>query len=787
MPPPKVLISYSHDNAAHEQRVLALANRLRSNGVDAILDQYEQFPPDGWIPWMKRQMREAKFILVICTETYRRRADRQEAPGVGLGATYEAQIIQQILYDSGGANNRIIPVLLDPAESPHIPLELRSYERFSVDTDAGYELLYRLLTNQPKIEKPVLGKPLALREARSDFRNVAWNAPTRNPFFTGRDTQLEAIHAAFPHPQSINGIGGVGKSQTAIEYAHRYRGDYQAVLWTVSGLAPLAAVLDLPEKNEKDLSVVTAAVRRWLESTPGWLLILDDLEDLTIVPTGAPGHILITTRQHASGGFADSVPLKKMDPDDGASLLIRRAKLKSPSDSDRAVARRLSIDLGGLPLALDQAGAFIEETPSTLAEYLDLYRAEGAALRARRGQMATGHDSVTVTFSLAFAKTTPAAAAIIRACAFLAPDAIPEEIFTQAAEEWGEPMATVAAKPLAWVQAIGEAGRFSLIHRDAKEKTLSIHRLVQDVVKDEMDMETRRTWADRAVEALNKVFPEVEFRNSPQCERLLPHARIAAGFVDEFDFESANAARLLNQTGYYLGERAEYSAAEPLYRRALAIGAKALGTDDLETATYLNNLAALYNRQGRFAEAEPLYRRALAIREKALELGPDHPRTATSLNNLAELFRVQGRYTEAETLFGRSLAILENRLGPDHPNTASSLNNLAGLFRAQGRYTEAEPLFRRALATDEKVLGPDHPNTASDLNNLAMLYESQGRYAEAELLCQRALGIYGRALGPQHPLTVNCRGNYTGLLRELDRSDEADALEAGAKSAGSPD
>jgi tetratricopeptide (TPR) repeat protein len=785
MPPPKVLISYSHDNAAQEQRVLALANRLRSNGVDAILDQYEQFPADGWIQWMNRQIREAKFILVICTETYRRRADRQEAPGVGLGATYEAQIIQQILYDSGGGNNRIIPILLDPADSPHIPLELRSYERFSVDTDAGYELLYRLLTNQPKVEKPVLGAPLALREARSDFRNVVWNAPPRNPFFTGRAAQLEAIHAAFPQPQSINGIGGVGKTQTAIEYAHRYRGEYEAVLWTVSGLAPLAAVLDLPEKNEKDLSVVTAAVRRWLESTPGWLLILDDLEDLTNVPAGAPGHMLITTRQHASGGFADSVPLKKMDPDDGASLLIRRAKLKSPSAADRKVARQLSIELGGLPLALDQAGAFIEETPSTLAEYLELYRAEGAALRARRGNMATGHDSVTVTFSLAFAKATPAAAAIIRACAFLAPDAIPEEIFTQAADKWGEPLAAVASKPLAWVQAIAEAGRFSLIHRDAKEKTLSIHRLVQDVAKDEMDMETRRTWADRAVEAVNSVFPNIEFRNWPQCERLLSHARIAAGFVDEFGFESATAARLLNEAGYYLKERAEYAVAEPLYRRAVAIGERAFGPDHPDTATHLNNLALLLDDQGRYTEAEPLYCRALTIREQVL--GPDHPHTATSLNNLAVLFRVQGRYTEAEPLYHRALAIKEKTLGPDHPRTATSLNNLAEFLTAQGRYTEAEPLYRRALAISENALGADHPDTAGTLNNLAWLLGIQGRYAEAEPMYQRALGIYQTALGPTHPNTATCRRNYASLLRELNRSGEADALEAGAKSASSPD
>ena len=451
---PKVLISYSHDSPAHEAEVLALASRLRSNGVEAIVDQYEPFPPGDWIQWMKHQVRDAQFILVVCTETYRRRWDADEKAGVGLGAIYESGLIQQLLYDAGGVNERFVPVLLSDSDSQHLPLELHRYTHFGPYTEAGYEGLYRLLTNQPKIQKPILGQPLPIREAKHDFRNLFWNAPPRNPFFTGRAEHLEAIRkaltqsasAALTQPQAISGLGGIGKTQTAIEYAHVYRAEYPAVLWSgadsrealLSGFAALAKLLNLPQKDEQDFSIVVAAVRRWLESNSGWLLVLDNVEDFTLVrefvPVAAEGHVLITTRLRATGEFAEPIELEKMELQEAALFLLRRAKvipkdksLEAAGETDGALARQISAEMDGLPLALDQAGAFIEETPSTLSEYLALYSAEGAALRARRGK-APSHPSVTITFSLAVARVTeanPAAAALVCGCAFLAPDAHP--------------------------------------------------------------------------------------------------------------------------------------------------------------------------------------------------------------------------------------------------------------------------------------------------------------------------------------------------------------------------
>jgi len=777
--PPRVFISYSHDSPAHEAKVLALADRLRSNGIDAMLDQYESFPPRGWIQWMKDQVRNAQFVLVVCTKTYRRRWDGEEESGVGLGAQFEGQTLQQILYDAAGMNERLIPVLLEEGDRQHIPLELRKYSNFLIE--GGYEALRRFLRGETK------APALSLREAKKDY--LIWNVPPRNIFFTGRATQLEDIRKALTQRSAaaLSGIGGMGKTQTAIEYAYAYRAEYRVVLWSVadsrdallSGFAAFAQLLDLPQKDEKDLSVVAAAVRGWLESNSGWLLILDNvdaIEDLRLVRQFAPnagGHVLITTRLQATGGIAELVELNKMTPDEGARFLLRRAK----KQDGLAPAREISIELDGLPLALDQAGAFIEETPSTFAEYLDLYRAEGAALRARRGKLAPDHASVTITFSLAFAKlaeANPAAADVVRGCAFLAPDAIPEEIFTQAGKEWGELIEKLVAEPLAWFEAIGEAGRFALIRRDAENKSLYLHRLVQEVVKDEMSIETRRAWGERVVGALGGVFPTVDFPNWSRCERLLPHAKIAALIVENFELGSTAAAYLLHQAASYLDDRAQYAEADPLYLRVLVTYEKTLGPDHPNTAATLNNLAVLYRHLHRDAEAEPLYQRALAIYEK--ELGPEHRYTAAALNNLAELHRRQERYEEAEHLYGRALAIWEKALGPEHAETATGISNLGSFYWEQGRYADAEPLYRRALAIREIMLGPDYPATAVSLNNLATLCHREARYVEAEPLYQRTLAIYEKALGLEHPNTITTIRNYADLLRKLGRHAEADKL-----------
>lgn len=238
--------------------------------------------------------------------------------------------------------------------------------------------------------------------------------------------------------------------------------------------------------------------------------------------------------------------------------------------------------------------------------------------------------------------------------------------------------------------------------------------------------------------------------------------------------EHLEVAKSLNNLAILYWFRGNYAEAEPLHKRALAIREKVLGPEHPEVAKSLNNLATLYSERGNYAEAEPLYRRALAIREKAL--GPEHPDLAKSVNNLANLYADRGEYTEAELLYRRALAIWEKALGQEHPDVAKSLNNLATLHSERGNYAEAEPLYKRALAIREKALGSEHPDVAISLHNLADLYRQRGEYAEAEPLYRRTLAIKEKTLGPQHPYLAVSLNNLAILYSERGEYAETESL-----------
>jgi len=167
---PKVFISYSHDSSAHEDRVRALADRFRGDGIDCVIDQYETNPPEGWPRWMERQLRGASFVLLICTEIYNRRVLGEEDPGKGLGVLWESNIIYNSLYNTGTVDRRFLPVVFGKDNVVNIPTPLQGVTRYDVQLDDEYDRLYRYLTDQPSVLKPTLGK---LREMPARERKSA--------------------------------------------------------------------------------------------------------------------------------------------------------------------------------------------------------------------------------------------------------------------------------------------------------------------------------------------------------------------------------------------------------------------------------------------------------------------------------------------------------------------------------------------------------------------------------------------------------------------------------------
>ena len=633
-----------------------------------------------------------------------------------------------------------------------------------------------------------------------------WHLPyRRNPFFTGREDVLERLHetlttsgtAAVTQPQAISGLGGIGKTQTALEYAYRSRDEYQAVCWAradsrevlTADLAAIATLLHLPEQHAPDQRRAVEALRRWLGAHDRWLLILDNADDLELVseflPTAGRGHVILTTRAQATGLLAQSIDLEQMPPEEGALFLLRRAKLlgrDAPLDSasyaEWTQAKAIAQLLGGLPLALDQAGAYIEETGCGLEGYLTLYKRRRAALLQRRGRLAADHpEPVATTWSLAFeqaGQAHPAAAELLRLCAFLHPDAIPEELISEGAPELGPILQRVGVDPLELDAAIEALRRYSLVRRTPDTHTLAIHRLVQAVIVDQMEEEVQRLWAERVMRTMSLVFPVAEFANWSRCQRYLSHALACAALIEHQEMRFPEAAHLLQRAALYLLYRAQYAQAESLHQQALAICEHVLGAEHPDVAESLYGMGAMYWLQGKYEQAESCHQRALTIREQIL--GPEHPAVAQSLDSLAALFCVQGKYAQAELLCRRALAIGEQTLGAEHPDLALILNNMGCLYVDLGKYATAEALLQRALTLLEQARGPDHFDVAPILDSLAWLRYTQGRYTQAEPLYRRALAIFEQAVGPEHTHVANVLDDLAFLYTDQGHYAEAEPL-----------
>jgi tetratricopeptide (TPR) repeat protein len=615
--------------------------------------------------------------------------------------------------------------------------------------------------------------------------------PSIGDLFKGRDEFMQRLHDSLTKArgartaifsQALYGLGGIGKSRVAVEYAWAHADDYNALLFAVAetpealrrNLAALASEL-VPQLDTTNDELRLPAVLDWLKANPGWFLILDNVdvkEALAAVQrllSGlVGGHVVVTSRLADFSGHFQPLELEVLAIDDATTFLLERTKgRRRVAAGDEASTREVAEALGGLALALEQAAAYVSKRRLTFAQYLQQWRSKRDEVLAWFDKTVTDYPySVAVTWQTSVAQLTEGGRQLLERLAWLAPEKVFESLLDV-------PIPGAEAENLR--DAYDDLASYSLVTRDAEGPFFLVHRLVQDV--------TRRRFVDdlqpwSLVEALRWIdaaFPldSNDVRFWPLAEPLVPHARAVTAYADAAGIPEPTG-HLMNELGLLLRTKAVYAEAELLCRRALAICEKNFGADHTNVATCLNNLALLLGATNRLAEAEPLYRRALAVDEKSF--GPDSPSVATKLNNLAGLLQETNRLAEAEPLYRRALAIDEKSFGSDHPEVASDLNNLAALLQGSNRLAEAEPLFRRALAIAERSFGSDHPNVATTLNNLALLLHHTNRLAEAEPLYRRALAIDEQSYGPDHPDVARDLNNLATLLRATNRLAEAELL-----------
>lgn len=408
-----------------------------------------------------------------------------------------------------------------------------------------------------------------------------WNVPRRhNAFFTGRESVLDHLFGAFRventanmiSPQAITGLGGMGKTQIAAEYAYRFREVYQAVLWVradtqeslLADFRAIAGMLKRPQKLLEEQQSLVQTMHEWFRSHSDWLLIFDNADDPGLVhpffPYAGRGHVLTTTRAGAIVELAQPYYLEKLEIEAGALCILRRAGQLSEQQhlSDAPSARvdaacKLADMMKGLPLALEQAGAYINDTDCGVLRYLKLYEKYRAEIRSQRYGMLPDYPEAVVSawkISRSMVEhSNPAAAELLCLCAFLDPDAIPDELVLNGASALGPVLGPVAGNDILFDQAISILKRYSLLHREVDRETeqtkLSIHRIMQEILLDEMDAEAQQLWAGRAVCAVDQTFKILSDQGlSDPWPLLQTHARKCQLLIEQWHMNFPEAERL---------------------------------------------------------------------------------------------------------------------------------------------------------------------------------------------------------------------------------------------------
>jgi tetratricopeptide (TPR) repeat protein len=605
--------------------------------------------------------------------------------------------------------------------------------------------------------------------------------------FVGRETALSQLVEAMDGVakaaviKAIHGLGGIGKSELALQYAYASLARYALVWWVIAedqnqlqvGLAALARRL-CPEIAMAGTAADAAGwALGWLQTHKGWLLILDnvtepgDVEPLMAQLIG--GHILLTTRRDTGWDeVADPIRLDVLGAEPATALLTIRTR--QYDDASRSAAESVATELGYLPLALEQAAAYVIQTRISLASYLGRLRQQPETMYA-----STGGGPAQWTISRVWDITVDAirarnheAIAVLQTLACYSPDDIPRAMLGDSGfEDSGIP------GQLAVDEALGLLASYSMITLTVE--TISIHRLVQAVIRGmpQQGLSHGYSHNDLAFLLLFKkaTVNASDAANWPLLRMLAPHAEtMAVRYLSSDPQKMLMLAQLQNTIGILRGWDGEYSKAIALHSSAVRMAEEAVGHDHVDLADLLGWLASAHRDAGRAAEALVLEERALRITETAL--GPDDTKVAGRLSALAFNYLTLLRPAEALPLRERALRITETAFGQDDPRVAEYLSNLGGVYRDLQRPAEALPLEERALQITEAVYGPDHPEVATRLGWLAAVYRDLQRPAEALPLEERALQITEAVMGADHHRVADRLGFLATTYHDLERRSE---------------
>jgi len=763
-------ISY---NKADKAWAKWIAGVLEENGYSTWLQAWDIRPGDEFIAKMNEFLENSSAYIPVFSQEFK------DSPYCEL--EFSAALDKRIKVET----YRFLPVRIAEVAPPDLVRTIVYIDLFNLDeAKAEKKLLHAVDPNPIPRERPPF--PSGTANVRTPFPGEfpTNNLPDRNTHFTGREELLDEIHREFQNGravslrQTIAGLGGVGKTQTAIEFAYHNAGDYDVIWWinaenergVEDAYHAFARRKSLPLVNHANGEPdVLETVKEWFDTHHRFLFIFDNVEDFDVLDDCLPrntgqvnGHVLTTTR-NTHGAVGKTVDITVFPPEE-AKLFLKKWLGRDEGDDAAKLAERL----GFLPLALEQAAAYILATKDSCKTYLGLLEEEGLLVFDELA--AEAHDyneTINTTWKISFMKIElESAKQVFHLCAWFAPDNIPTAMLIEGRNHLPEPLQTDLEKKLSLNRAIYELTRFSLVVE--KDGLLSIHRLVQEVVRNRLADGMR--WLSCCLNMARAVF-EYEWGNMDSMaafERNVSHFLAIAGYAEEAfgDDEEAleKTAWLYHKAGNGFHYSDTYREALEWYERAKVICEKVLGKEHPNTAATYNNIALVYDSQGEYVKALEWYETALVIREKML--GNEHPDTAATYSNIANVYDHLGNFANALEWHEKALDIYEKVLGKEHPDTATVYNNMAEVYRKQGNYADALEWYKKALAVNERVFGKEHPTTAVIYNNIAVCYSNRGDQKRALEWHEKALAIREKVLGKEHSHTAVTYNNIGEIYRK---------------------
>jgi len=694
------------------------------------------------------------------------------------------------LADPAGTSRRLIPVrVADVQVGP--PFSDRTVVDLARrDEGQATDELLKSLGYPPKLTVPPPG--LSARPPRYPRTNPpVWRVPARNAVFTGRAEVLEQLHdqlnsssVAVVAPMALHGLGGVGKSQIALEYAHRYMADYDLVWWINAEqdelinpvLAPMAQALGLRRRDS--IPETAQAVREALRlgrPYERWLLVFDNadnpLEVKEFFPGGSFGHVIVTTRNPAWSTVAEPLEIDVFSRNESLDLLRRRVPGLSAKD-----ATEVAEMLGDLPLAIEQAGAWLAETGMSAAEYVNQLKSH-VVLQLDQSQPPSDYpNTVAATFRLSFARLrerSPGAARLLELCAYFSPDPISLSLI------YGDEMidSLLPQDPRLQERSmlavlIRDVTRFSLAKVDRGSNTIEVHRLVQAVVRAHMpDSTYREDTAHEVHRILVGARPRQggtdDPENWPRYDLIWPH--LSGSEAASCDFEDTR--KLLIDRVRYLWKRGEYEEALAAGREFEDQWRRKIGVDHRQTLHLRFQIANVLRSAGHFQEAYELDKDIFDKQEASL--GGAHPHTLQTAGSIAADLRALGKFGEALAMDQETYNELRYTVGPDEPNTLSAANNLAVDLRLVGNFTRARDIDVETLAERRRVLGEDHPYTLHSTGMLGRDMRELGEYLQSTDLLAVTLDRYRAKLGEDFVDTLRTAKSLAVSLRKMGRLAEA--------------